>query len=63
MLQTLHLCALELLPWLNSYLQLTLMPNDRFRLTIWCVYVRVRMRLRLYVCTAIYTPASTHTLV
>jgi len=36
---SLHLCALEVLPSMNSYLQLTSMPNDPFKTTIWCLMI------------------------
>ena len=34
---TLHVCALEVAPALNSYLQLTPMPSDNFKLSLWAL--------------------------
>ena len=31
------MCALEVVPSFNAYLQLTAMPDDRFKVSIWSV--------------------------
>jgi hypothetical protein len=38
-MMTLHFCALEVVPWVNSYLQLTAMPNDHMKTAIWFLMI------------------------